>query len=113
MPITRMDVMTMAPKSNEVTGYRVNQIQKPVHEQMIMSDTMKKTTEHNSKQTIRRSDVSNPEYRYDAKEKGNQSSGGRSKEQTKQPLQKKENDTKRIENGWKDPKEVHHIDIRI
>lgn len=106
MPITRMDLMTMAPKANEVTGYKVNQNQKPVNEQIVINENMQKTVQHNSQQTIRKSDVDNPEYRYDAKEKGNNQYQGKQKKNSK----KKEEKGKNNKYGYIDEK---HIDISI
>ena len=106
MPITRMDLMTMAPKANEATGFKVNQNQKPVNEQVIINENMQKTVKHNSQQTIRKSDTDNPEYRYDAKEKGNNQYQGKQKKNSK----KKEEKEKNNKYGYIGEK---HIDISI
>lgn len=107
MPITRMDMMTMAPKTNEATSYKVQQNQKPVTEQMVMSQEMNKTIQHNSRQTVRKADAQNPEYRYDAKEKGNNQYDGKQKKKSK-----KDNEEKVKNNKYGHISE-HHLDITI
>lgn len=91
MPITRMDIMTMAPKTNEATNYKVNENQKPSNEQFAMQAGMEKKIDHNTKQTVRKANADNPEYRYDAKEKGNNQYSGQQKKKSKQ----KEEETKK------------------
>lgn len=91
MPITRMDMMTMAPKTNEATSYKVNQNQKPVHEQIMMTESMQKSIQHNSQQTVRKANAENTEYRYDAKEKGNNQYSGKQKNSKKKEENKKNN----------------------
>jgi len=107
MPITRMDMMTMAPKTNEATSYKVQQNQKPVNEQLAMSQEMNKTIQHNSKQTVRKANAENPEYRYDAKEKGNNQYDGK---QRKKEKKEEEEKVRRNKYGYISE---HHIDISI
>lgn len=107
MPITRMDIITMAPKTNEVTGYKVNQNQKPVHEQVMLNENQQKTIQHNHQQTVRKSEAENPEYRYDAKEKGNNQYQGQQKKNLKKKKEEKEKNNKYGYIG------EGHIDISI
>lgn len=107
MPISRMDMMTMAPKASEATSYKVNQNQKPVHEQVIINDNTQKTIQHNSQQTIRKANAENPEYRYDAKEKGNNQYEGKQKKNSKKREEEKEKNSKYGYIG------ENHIDISI
>lgn len=107
MPISRMDMMTMVPKTNEATPYRVNQTQKPVHEQVVLSDHQQKTAEHNSQQTVRKANAENPAYRYDAKEKGNNSYSGKQKKNSRKKEEEKEKNSRNGSVG------EYHIDITI
>lgn len=107
MPISRMDMMTMAPKTNEATSYKVNQNQKPVNEQVVISENQQKTIQHNSQQTIRKSKAENSEYRYDAKEKGNNQYSGKQKKNSDKKEEEKEKNSKYGFIG------EHHIDVSI
>ena len=108
MPITSLDVITMAPKTNEATFVKVNQNQKPVNEQVVMNENMHKVIQHNNQQTVRKSDVDNPEYRYDAKEKGNNKYKQQKKKQGKK--EEKEEIEKNNQYGYIGE---HHIDVKI
>ena len=111
MPISRIDIMTMAPKSNEVTGYKVNQNQKPVHEQVMLNENQQKTIQHNHQQTVRKSETDNPEYRYDAKEKGNNQYQGKQKKNSKNKEEvEKEEKEKNNKYGYIGER---HIDVSI
>ena len=90
MPIARIDIMTMAPKTNEATSIKVNQNEKPVKEQVVISDHQQKNIEHNSQQTIRKANADNPAYRYDAKEKGNNAYSNNGKQKKKSNQDEKE-----------------------
>lgn len=71
MAITPIEVITMAPKSQEASIQRSTETQRPLHEQIQLSDRMQAETIHKDRQTIPTKETENKQYRYDAKEKGN------------------------------------------
>lgn len=71
MAITPIEVFTMAPKSQEASIQRSTETQRPLHEQIQLSDRMQTETLRKDQQTIPTKESENKQYRYDAKEKGN------------------------------------------
>lgn len=106
MPITPIEVLSMATKSQEASLMKQAEHQKPLSEQVAMSANFKEQLQHKSEQTVATTKSENPEYRYDAKEKGNNSYYRQSKKKSK----KEQNDK-----DTKDKQENQHrgIDIRI
>lgn len=103
MPITPIEIASMAPKSQEVTSYKHQESQKPMNDQILIHDKLSHEVKHNSQQTVKMTKGDNKEYRYDAKEKGNNSySGSNSK--------KKQKEESKDEKGTMKP---GSIDIRI
>lgn len=88
MPITRIDIATMAPKTQEVTLHKQQENQKPLHDQMQIHQQFNGEIKHNSQMTVKTIKSDNKEYRYDAKEKGNSSyigsNGSKKKKKDKQ-----------------------------
>lgn len=83
MPITPIEVITMAPKSQEASHFKQNEVQKTFAEHTQLAASYSKETKHNSQQTIKATKSENNEYRYDAKEKGNGSYSEQEKENKK------------------------------
>lgn len=73
MAITPIEVATMAPKSQVIAPVHQHNVQKPVHDQLQFSQQFNQEIKQNSKQTVKTIKSENNEYRYDAKEKGNNS----------------------------------------
>lgn len=91
MPISRLDMISMAPKTQEVTQYRQGEISKTFAEHVQIQSGFHKEIDHNSKQTVKSAKSENKEQRYDAKEKGSNSYEGQSaKKQKKEPEDKTE-----------------------
>jgi hypothetical protein len=103
MPITPIEIASMAPKSQEVTHYKVQESQRPMHEQALINSHIKNEIRHNNIQTVKTNQSENKEYRYDAKEKGNNSNTG--------SKQKKKQNNK--ETAPKDISRTGSIDIKI
>lgn len=74
MPITPIEIAAMGPKSQAVTQIKHPDIQKPITEQVQLSQQFNKDIHHDSMQTVKTFKSENNENRYDAKEKGNGSS---------------------------------------
>lgn len=103
MSITPIEMVSMAPKSQEVSLHKQQEVQKPINDQIQVNNQFKNEIRHNSHQTVKTSPSDNPEYRYDAKEKGNNSySGSNSKKKSKDKNQNTKSDNK-----------TGSIDIRI
>ncbi len=80
MPITPLDMLTLVPRTNEVSAIKHVEAQRPMEEQMQMNTTFQQTVKHEQRKTIESKKSENNEYRYDAKEKGNgQSYNGQNK----------------------------------
>ena len=73
MPITPIEIAAMAPKSQEASQYKHQETQRPMNEQMLISSKFNNDIRHNNMQAVKTSESDNKEYRYDAKEKGNNS----------------------------------------
>jgi hypothetical protein len=73
MPIKPIDIVTMAPKSQEVSQYKQQESQRTFNEQTQISNQFNSQIQHNNKQAVKTLKGENQEYRYDAKEKGNSS----------------------------------------
>ena len=104
-----MDMMTMAPKTQDATPTKVAQNEKPMIDQMTREMQMDKEIKQNSRQTVKSKQSENLDYRYDAKEKGN------GQYQSKQKKKKNTKDSKR-EGSFDDRKDAigpYHIDIII
>ena len=82
MPITPIEIAAMAPKSQEASLYKHQESQKPLNDQIVIGQQINNHIKHNSQQTVETIKSENKEYRYDAKEKGNNSYSG-SKEKKK------------------------------
>ena len=104
MAISPVEMISMAPKSQEVSFMKHTETQKPMLEQQQMTAKMHNEIKHNSTQAVPTKKSFNPEYRYDAKEKGNNSYSGQGKKQKKKDSQK-EKETNATSTG--------RIDIRV
>lgn len=73
MPISRLDIISMAPKSQEVTQYKQGEVSKTFAEQVQIQAGFKKEIEHNNRQSVKSTKSENKQQRFDAKEKGSNS----------------------------------------
>lgn len=88
MAITPVEMISMAPKSQEASFMKHNEVQKPTVEQQQIAAKMNSEIRHNSNQAVPTNKSLNPEFRYDAKEKGNNSYDGKGKKQKKKDSEK-------------------------
>lgn len=105
MAIPPIEVLAMAPKSQEVTPYKVAQHDKPMHDQSHIGSQLQQEVRHNSQQAVKMSKSENNQYRYDAKEKGNNSFQKNQKKKSKE----QQNQDKKKQNEIK----LSNFDIRI
>lgn len=71
MAISPIEVVSMPTKSQEASQTRAVEQQRPINEQMALNAKQKEDIMRHSEQTIATTKADNPEYRYDAKERGN------------------------------------------
>lgn len=83
MPITRLDMISMAPKTQEATAFKHQEMQKPVQDQANFQMQMKTETRQQMTQTTKTSETYK-QKKYDAKEKGNGSYSGSGQGKKKQ-----------------------------
>jgi len=94
MPITRLDMISMAPKTQEAGAYKQQEMQHPTNQQHNIVGTVQQQARQNETQTVRSGKTENEEQKYDAKERGGGAYGGSSG-------QKKEKEKKEEEQRMK------------
>lgn len=107
MPITPIEMISIPTKSQEASLVKSVENQRPLNEQITFAGKFNDDIKHHSEQTTAATKSDNPEYRYDAKEKGNNSFFGQQNKQKKK-------DKKKDDSLGKNENEPHRgIDIRI
>lgn len=84
MSIRPIDIITIAPKSQETSHLQLASQQRSDHAHEQLGVQYNSDIKHNSEQTVKATKGENKEYRYDAKEKGSQSYSGKKKKGNKQ-----------------------------
>ncbi|MDD5935713.1 MAG: hypothetical protein PUC65_09165 [Clostridiales bacterium] len=105
MPISPIEVASFIPKSQEASQMKSIEQQKPAAEQLAFADKFNSEIKKNSEKTVPPTKTDNPEFRYDAKEKGNNP-------YYYQQRKKKKKDSECAKREEL-PKEHHGIDIKI
>ncbi len=92
MPITRLDMISMAPKTQEAGAYKNQEIRHPSNQQQNIVGTVQQQARKQETQTVRSNKTENEEQKYDAKERGKGayggSSGGRKEKEKKEEEQR-------------------------
>lgn len=83
MSIRPIDIISMPNRSQGAAQVHHEAIQRSQQAHSQLNNIFSKDVIHNSKQTIKTTKSENNEYRYDAKEKGNNSYEGNSKKKKK------------------------------
>ena len=86
MQITRLDMVSMAPKTQEAGTYKQQEIQHPTTQQHNIAGTVQQQARQQETQTVRSGKTENEEQKYDAKERGKgayEGSSDKKKEQEK------------------------------
>ncbi len=86
MPITRLDMVSMAPKTQEAGTYKQQEMQHPANQQQTIAGMVQQQARQNETQTVRSNKTENEEQKYDARERGKGAYGGsagKKKEQEK------------------------------
>jgi hypothetical protein len=71
MAISPIEVISLPTKSQEASQMKSLEQQRPANEQMALNEKFRDEIMRHSEQTVAATKADNPEYRYDAKEKGN------------------------------------------
>lgn len=106
MAVRPVDLNGMIQRTNDVSTIKQQEDTKPFVDQQNIQTSMVKTQERKTKEVVHANDTEEPEYRYDAKEKGNGSYEGNKKKK------KKKTDEETL--GLVKKKEtIHGFDVRI
>ncbi|BCN31504.1 hypothetical protein [Anaeromicropila herbilytica] len=105
MPITQLDMISMAPRSQEASQYKHIETTKLAAEQNQISTQFNQEIKHNSQQTTKTNKTENNEYRYDAKEKGNSTYYNQNDNKKKKKSETKKEEDKQIK--------LSNFDIKI
>ena len=92
--ITPIEMYTMVPKSQEASMLHSASNARNVAQQQSGMQEIAQVVRHNEQQVVHAASAENPEFRYDAKEKGNGSYSGEEKKK-----KKKENESGHSEEG--------------
>lgn len=87
MSIRPIDMMMMPPKSQEASQLQQSNQQKLTHAQEQASFHFNAEVKHNTQRPVEATRKDNENYRYDAKEKGNNSYSGKQKKRKKKEEQ--------------------------
>ncbi|MCH5273160.1 MAG: hypothetical protein J1E35_05755 [Lachnospiraceae bacterium] len=90
MPITRLDMVSVAPKTQEVGTYKQNETQHLNNQQQNIAGTVQQQARQNETQTVRSNKTENEEQKYDAKERGKGAYGGSSGKKKEQEKEEEE-----------------------
>ena len=85
MPIKPIDILSMPPRSQEASNHQQSSLTRLSGEQMQMNAQFQKETKHNVQMTEKADKKEDKEFKFDAKEKGNNEySGNKRKRQKKE-----------------------------
>ena len=90
MPISPIDFITIAPKSQEVSHVQAGHEDRQAQANAMVNTQFQQHVMQNSRQTVQKANADNEKYRYDAKEKGNNSGQSRKKKKNAEDADKKE-----------------------
>jgi len=69
MPVTQIDIVTAAPKTNETLPVKTAEIQKPVNDNLNALAQVERNIQDSAEITIRPNASETPEFRYDTGER--------------------------------------------
>ncbi len=96
MPITRLDMISMAPKTQEAGAYKQQEVQHPTNQQQNIVGTVQQQARMQETQTVRSNKTENEEQKYDAKDRGKGAYGGSSGRKSKEEEKKEEEQRMRM-----------------
>lgn len=111
MPVTQIDLVTLAPKTQETLPLKTAETQKLVNDNINAYAQVEKNVHDSSDTTIRPKQSDTPEFRYDTEGGGN---GGLGADLNQQKGSKKKKDTKKLPTETEQEKKYGRgIDIRV
>ncbi|MBP3618449.1 MAG: hypothetical protein J6J38_10480 [Lachnospiraceae bacterium] len=96
MPITRLDMISMAPKTQEAGAYKQQEVQHPTNQQQQIAGAVQQQARMQETQTVRSNKTENEEQKYDAKDRGKGAYGGSSGRKSKDEEKKEEEQRMRM-----------------
>lgn len=90
MPISPIDFITIAPKSQEASHVQAGHESRQAQANAMVNTQFQQHVEQNSRQAVQKANADNEKYRYDAKEKGNNSEQNKKKKKNTKNSDKKE-----------------------
>lgn len=113
MPVTQIDLVSMAPKTNETLPIKTAEMQKPVTDNLNAFAQVEKHIQDSADTTIRPSRGETPEFRYESGER--EAGGGQAYDSEARDLLKKKKGAKKHTLKASDKKESkgHGIDLRV
>ncbi len=96
MPITRLDMISMARKTQEAGAYKQQEVQHPTNQQQNIVGTVQQQARMQETQTVRSNKTENEEQKYDAKDRGKGAYGGSSGRKSKEEEKKEEEQRMRM-----------------
>lgn len=97
MPITRLDMISMVPKTQEAGAYKQQEMQHATNQQQNIAGSVQQQARMNETKTVRSNKTENEEQKYDAKDRGRGAYGGSSERRKEE--QKKEEEHRKIMRG--------------
>jgi len=86
MPIKPIDIYTMPPRSQEASNQQQNNLSRLTGEEMQMNNQFQKDVKQNTQRAVKADKKEDKEFKFDAKEKGNNEySGNKKKKQKRKP----------------------------
>ena len=83
MSIRPIDIVTIAPKSQEASQMHYNEVRGRNNAESAVAQTFDRTEKHDSRRTVQASKGETQSYRFDAKDGGNGSYSGNGKKKKK------------------------------
>lgn len=96
MAVNPIELISMAPKSWETSNQNVARLQKQEVMNQHLAAEYGKDVKHDSQQTVKSTKADQPEYRYDAKNQGNNQEFYQGGQKQNKKKETKEEETKNI-----------------
>ncbi len=96
MSITPYETLAIAPKSQEASLFRTNQMAKETAQQAQIAGTVQQQTEQKMNRTEKLNQKEETPFKYDAKEKGNNAYARQQEKERKQKEEQEKEDRKKM-----------------
>lgn len=96
MSITPYEALAVAPKSQEASIFRTNQMQKETAQQTHIAGNVQQQMQQKLNRTTKMEQKDETPFKYDAKEKGNNAYSGQQQKERKKKEEQEQEDRKRM-----------------